>query len=442
MKEIFMGVSALFVFFIGMISNVVFAAEKSDAASFKEFVADMSEVVGVRYSVTDDKIRIVVDTSAEVEPKVSWAKDPRRLVVDIPNSWLSPKVDKGMIFESRFAKKLRIAQFDSKTVRLVIETDLDDDDCKIFFLPGENGGRVVIDLSGNVEPVEVIETKPRTENKDKDKNKDKPVEKIETDIEKNSDDKSDKKDTKQDKKDRKEKEKIDREEKARLEKERKERERARKLNSKQLNDETADDELSRQIEQLISLKGKKIAIDPGHGGSDAGAIGPSGLMEKTVTLEIGLALRDILESYGAEVVMTRETDTEVHEKGSKATANEELQARVDIANESKSDIFISIHIDSFSNDTAHGTTGYYDSESKHGYKLADAIRSDLIDQIGTASRGTQPCRFYVVTHSDMTATLIEVAFISNIEEEKMLGSEEGVMLSAYGIADGICDFFG
>lgn len=439
MKECFMGVSALFIFLIGMVSNV-FAAEKSDAASFKEFVADMSEVVGIRYSVTDDKIRIVVDTSAEVKTKVSWAKDPRRLVVDIPNSWLSPKVDKGMIFESRFAKKLRIAQFDSKTVRLVIETDLADDDCRIFYLPGENGGRVVIDLSGNVEPVKNIETDPKNETENKDKNKDKPVEKIETDIEKNSDDKS--KDTKQDKKDRKEQERLEREEKDRLEKERKERERARKLNSRQLNDETADDELSRQIEQLISLKGKKIAIDPGHGGSDAGAIGPSGLMEKTVTLEIGLALRDILESYEAEVVMTRETDTEVHEKGSKATANEELQARVDIANASKSDIFISIHIDSFSNDTAHGTTGYYDSDSKHGYKLADAIRSDLIDQIGTASRGTQPCHFYVVTHSDMTATLIEVAFISNVEEEKMLGSEEGVMLSAYGIADGICDFFG
>ena len=74
--------------------------------------------------------------------------------------------------------------------------------------------------------------------------------------------------------------------------------------------------------------------------------------------------------------------------------------------------------------------------------LADKVRSGVIDQIGTQSRGTQSCNFYVVKHTDMPATLVEVAFISNETEEKLMDSEEGIRKAAQGIADGIADYFG
>ena len=70
------------------------------------------------------------------------------------------------------------------------------------------------------------------------------------------------------------------------------------------------------------------------------------------------------------------------------------------------------------------------------------MRAGVIDQIGTPSRGTQSCNFYVVKHTDMPATLVEVAFISNPTEEKLMNSEDGVQKAAQGIADGIADFFG
>ncbi|MBQ9615980.1 MAG: N-acetylmuramoyl-L-alanine amidase, partial [Selenomonadaceae bacterium] len=186
-----------------------------------------------------------------------------------------------------------------------------------------------------------------------------------------------------------------------------------------------------------------ITIDPGHGGSDSGAIGPSGLMEKTVTLNVAMEVKRLLEAEGATVYMTRTTDTEVSPKKAHATDIEELQARCDIANRKKSDIFISIHMDSFSSETATGTTGYYyEKGSKKSFELADKVRAGLIEQIRTKNRGTRTCNFYVVRHTDMPATLVEVAFISNRREEALLNSKAGILKAAQGIVDGIADYFG
>jgi N-acetylmuramoyl-L-alanine amidase len=198
-----------------------------------------------------------------------------------------------------------------------------------------------------------------------------------------------------------------------------------------------------ELSGITGLKGRKIVLDPGHGGSDSGAIGPTGVMEKSVTLRIANELKRLLVKEGAEVYMTRNADIEVSKKRAKATDIEELQARCDVANEKKADIFVSIHMDSFTSSAARGTTGYYYSlGDKRSRQLADKIRAGIIDQIGTQSRGTQSCNFYVVKHTDMPATLVEVAFISNETEEKLMDSEEGIRKAAQGIADGIADYFG
>ena len=166
-------------------------------------------------------------------------------------------------------------------------------------------------------------------------------------------------------------------------------------------------------------------------------------MEKTVTLRVALALEKLLKEEGAEVIMTRRDDVEVSPKGKAASAVEELKARCDVANKAEVDIFISIHADSFTNPNARGTTGYYYSlGSSNSKRLADLIRKALIEQIRTPSRGTQPCNFYVVRNTDMPATLVELAFISNPDEEKLRNSKEGIMKAAQGILDGIEDYFG
>ena len=203
-------------------------------------------------------------------------------------------------------------------------------------------------------------------------------------------------------------------------------------------------ELENDLDEIMALSGKKIVLDPGHGGNDAGAIGPTGVMEKNVTLKVALELKRLLEAEGATVIMTRDSDTTVSDKGAKASDIEELGARCDVANRNGADIFISIHADSFTRPEARGTTGYYygKSTSGRGQKLADSIRRNLVEQLGTPSRGTQPCNFYVVKNTDMPATLIELGFISNKDEEKLLDSKEGVQKAAQGILDGIQDYFG
>ncbi len=186
------------------------------------------------------------------------------------------------------------------------------------------------------------------------------------------------------------------------------------------------------------LLGKSICLDPGHGGSDSGAVGPTGTKEKDNTLAIGLLLRDRLERNGATVVMTRETDKDA--AYADATADEELGARVDIANEAGTDIFISIHNDAFTNQTAAGTTTYHYGDNESA-RLAGAVQKCLVDEFGTRDRGSRFASFYVIRYTDMPAILVEVAFISNQEEEVLLASVDGRYKAADSIFRGIVKYF-
>lgn len=186
------------------------------------------------------------------------------------------------------------------------------------------------------------------------------------------------------------------------------------------------------------LLGKIICLDPGHGGDDPGALGPSGTLEKDNTLTICLLLRDILESNGATVILTRDTDRRVASQDS--PASEELKARVEIATDSHADIFISIHNDSFTSNTAMGTTTFHygDPES---IKLAGLIQKNLVDELGTKDRGSRFASFYLIRYTKMPAILVEVAFISNPEEEVLLSSTDGRIKIAESIFQGITNYF-
>jgi N-acetylmuramoyl-L-alanine amidase len=186
------------------------------------------------------------------------------------------------------------------------------------------------------------------------------------------------------------------------------------------------------------LLGKIICLDAGHGGDDPGAIGPSGTLEKDNTLAISLLLRDILESNGATVVLTRDTDRNVSAPNS--SASEELKARVEIATDANADIFISIHNDSFTSNTAMGTTTFHYGGAD-SLKLATLIQKNLVAELGTKDRSSRFASFYVIRYTKMTAILVEVAFISNPEEEVLLSSTDGRTKIAESIFQGITNYF-
>lgn len=190
---------------------------------------------------------------------------------------------------------------------------------------------------------------------------------------------------------------------------------------------------------LSNVKNKIITIDPGHGGSDSGAVGPNGYTEKEGAFAISQKVASILNQSGAKVVMTRDSDVDVY--GPNASARNELQARVDVGNNANSDIFVSIHCNAFVNSAANGTQTFYYGSSYQGQRLAQSIQEKMIEANGLRDRGISTCNFYVVKHSYMPAVLIETAFITNYDEEALLSDDEWQTTMAKAIAEGINEYF-
>ena len=380
----------LFTVLLVAVLGFSFAANSAEAA-FSDRAKDLTKISGVRIGKTDGNVRIVIDSDLPVSYKQSVLANPTRIVVDVQNAWITPEAKQNTAVDSPLVSAVRVAQFDATTVRIVVETTVGQDGYSIFSLDSGKP-RVVMDFggssTGNVtkpprnQGIAVTPALPSETDEDEEEEED-------------------------------------------------------------AQDSGTRDQLDRDLDAITGLKGRKITIDPGHGGSDSGAIGPTGIMEKSVTLRVSRELKRLLEAEGATVILTRTDDTEVSPKGASATSVEELQARCDIANRAKSDIFLSIHADAFTNREVKGTTAYYYTNgSKQSKKLADSVRTALVDSLGTVDRGTQTCNFYVVKHTDMPAILVEISFISNPDEEQMMNSESGVKKTAQGIADGIADYFG
>ncbi|WP_096202403.1 N-acetylmuramoyl-L-alanine amidase [Bacillus sp. FJAT-45350] len=179
------------------------------------------------------------------------------------------------------------------------------------------------------------------------------------------------------------------------------------------------------------LKGKRIMIDAGHGGSDPGAVA-NGLKEKEIILDLSKRVQKLLEAEGADVIMARTTDMFLT-----------LAERVEIAKKEKVDSFISIHANAASNVMAHGTETYWDSTFAAGRSetLAENIQNSLIDTLKTNDRGVKEGQFYVIKNTPMPSVLVELGFMTNEEEAKELASEEFRQNAAAALLDGIKKYY-
>ena len=187
-----------------------------------------------------------------------------------------------------------------------------------------------------------------------------------------------------------------------------------------------------------ALTGLKIMVDPGHGGSDPGAIGPTGVEEADANLAMSLRLRDRLEDMGAEVRMTRDTDRNVSRPGAKQ--KEELQARVALANKWPADLFVAVHSNSSTVPTLKGTQTFHARQSSQTSRnMAKAIHKNMVATTGRRDLKVRKADFYVVKHTHMPAVLVETAFVSNPEEEKLLADPEFHGLVADAIAAGVAE---
>ncbi|HWR30487.1 MAG TPA: N-acetylmuramoyl-L-alanine amidase [Negativicutes bacterium] len=188
------------------------------------------------------------------------------------------------------------------------------------------------------------------------------------------------------------------------------------------------------------LKGKLIVLDPGHGGSDPGAIGPRRTYEKNLNLSLGMQVKAILERSGAQVVMTRQTDIDCSTPD--ASDRDELRARTMVANDRKADLFISIHHNASANTDLSGTTTYYYRKTMFDVVLAQCLQDAMIRGGGLDNIGVRTANFFVVKNTWMPAALLEIGFISNPQEEQILNSSAFQQKMALAIVAGIDQFFG
>ncbi len=188
------------------------------------------------------------------------------------------------------------------------------------------------------------------------------------------------------------------------------------------------------------LEDKTIVIDPGHGGSDPGAIGPNRVYEKSVTLAIAKRVEALLEQKGASVVLTRDNDRDVY-PGTDATDAQELQARVNVAVKEKADVFVSIHANAAVDRTASGTATYYTAKTAYDLRLAQALQRGMVLAGGLEDDGVRQAGFYVTKRSRIPAALVETAFLSNPREEQLLNSPAFQQKIAVGIVNGLEEYF-
>ncbi len=226
------------------------------------------------------------------------------------------------------------------------------------------------------------------------------------------------------------------------------------------------------LSRELGLKISRIAIDPGHGGSDTGAMGPHGLVEKNVCLDVALRLGKLIEQNiaGAEVIYTRKEDTYVP-----------LEQRTAIANGARADLFISIHANSSDSAEARGVETYYLSlaASPEAMKLATRENAlgqsslhdlpDLIEKItrnekisdsrqlasdlqnalagrleivsrSETNRGVKQAPFVVLTGANMPAVLSEISFLSNAKDESLLLQNSQRQRVAEGLYNGVAAY--
>lgn len=183
---------------------------------------------------------------------------------------------------------------------------------------------------------------------------------------------------------------------------------------------------------VISVIKKTIVIDAGHGGYDPGSIGSTGLQEKSITLAVSLKLGKILESQGHKVIYTRDSDKVSWPSNEKA----DLRERVDISEKAKADLYISVHCNSSEYSFLKGMETYYYGSSK-SKQLAKSIQDSMVKSVKLTDRGVREDNFYVIKNTTAVAALVELAYISNSAEEKLLKDKTYQDKWAEAIAKGI-----
>jgi len=448
------------------------------------------EVTAVRRWVASSYSRIVIGIEGEVKFDTVRLSNPDRIVLDLQNARLSPAlVGKTFPVEDGFLRQIRVAQFSADVTRVVLDVEKIED-YSVFSLP--NPFRLVIDVHGVPQPQIAKAEKPalpaqagappnpegrKTEKVPrppapaatasvvrvgaaaKSQALPPPTPGIKTPDEKSTSGGN------------VEKERASVKPPATLEASKSSRAATETATAPAIRPGAPTESGSRTLTRALGLKIGRIVVDPGHGGHDTGTIGPTGLKEKDVVLDVALRLRKLLErNTGCEVIMTRRDDTFIP-----------LEERTAIANEKGADLFISIHVNASRDRNARGIETYYLNFTSSPEALEVAAREnatsqesvhqlqDLIKQIAMTEkieesqdfarqlqrevytrvtkvsgaqrdRGVKKAPFVVLIGANMPSVLAEISFLTNPRDERMLKRPDYRDKIASALYDGIVEY--
>lgn len=196
----------------------------------------------------------------------------------------------------------------------------------------------------------------------------------------------------------------------------------------------------------LPVSGKTIVVDAGHGVPDEGAESSKGTTEAQTNLAIALKLQNLLETSGCTVILTRSDENAIYDIDSKTLKQKkisDIHNRVKIGNESSADIFVSIHLNKIPQQQYYGWQCFYKEGNEQGQKLAVSIQENLNNAMQKENNRVAHTidNVYIIKHIEIPTTIVECGFLSNPEEEKQLLDDGYQNRLAWGIYNGIINYF-
>ncbi len=189
-------------------------------------------------------------------------------------------------------------------------------------------------------------------------------------------------------------------------------------------------------------EGYTVVIDAGHGGFDSGKVGVDGTLEKDVNLIIAKKLERLLKASDVNVIMTRSEDIGLYEESSQNKKRQDMTARAALMNEAGADCVVSIHQNSYPEESIDGAQVFYFTGSSDGKALAALIQKELITDVDPANhRSEKPnSSYYLLKNVSAPIVIVECGFLSNWEESKKLVDDTYQQKLAWAIHMGIMQY--
>lgn len=204
--------------------------------------------------------------------------------------------------------------------------------------------------------------------------------------------------------------------------------------------------LSKEAVEVLRAKEQKpvIVVDSGHGGMDPGVVGIGDVLEKDINLAIARKLKDCLTAEGYEVLMTREDDNGLYEEGTSNKKQQDMENRVKFVNGSNAVLTISIHQNSYPDETVYGPQIFFHETSAESRKLAEGLQKTLNEtlEIQKPREIKSNVSYYLLKNVKGTIAIVECGFLTNPAEAMALQQEEYQQKIAEAITEAVCQYMG